>query len=76
MTRDKATQRVQTLREITVERGATLHEASTAAALAAQLTARYGLARPAAIRHDVARYATSASADRRSPRSLRFVAFA
>lgn len=64
------------LREITVERGATAHEAATATALAAQLTERYGLDRPAPVGHGVARYATSARADRRSPRSLRFVAFA
>lgn len=77
MTRDKAIERVGKLRHITVERGATVHEATTAAALAAQLTERYGLDRPARAGHDVEheRYATSARADRRSPRSLRFVAF-
>ncbi len=76
MTQDTAIERVRKLREITVERGATLHEASTAAALAARLSERYGLDRPAPMRHDVARYAASARADRRSPRALRFVAFA
>lgn len=76
VTQDKAIERVRRLREITVERGATLHEATTAAALAAQLTERHGLDRPASSRHDVARYATSAGDDRRSSRSLRFVAFA
>lgn len=76
MTTDRAIERVRKLREITVERGATLHEATTAAALAAQLTERYGLGRPAPIRSDVARYAATARTDRRSPRSLRFVAFA
>jgi hypothetical protein len=76
VTRDKAIERVTKLREITVERGATVHEATTAAALAAQLTERYGLERPAPMRHDVARYAAGARADRRAPRSLRFVAFA
>lgn len=76
MTQDGAIERVRKLREITVERGATLHEAASAAALAARLTERYGLDRPAAMRHDVARYAASSRTDRRSPRSLRFVAFA
>ncbi len=76
MTAAKAIERVRKLREITVERGATLHEATTAAELAAQLSERYGLDRPAPLRQDVARYAASARADRRSPRSLRFVAFA
>ena len=77
MTRDKAIERVGKLRHITVERGATVHEATAAAALAAQLTARYGLDRPARAVHDVEheRYAASARADRRSPRALRFVAF-
>lgn len=64
------------LREVTVERGATQHEAATASALAEQLSARFGLDRPAAFRHQVARYSTSATTDRRSARSLRFVAFA
>jgi hypothetical protein len=76
VTRDKAIERVGKLREITVARGATVHEATTAAALAAQLTERYGLQRPLSAGRDVARYATSARADRRSPRSLRFVASA
>ncbi len=71
-----AISRVSKLRKITVERGATSHEAATAGALAAQLSERFGLIRPAAIHSQVARYATSATADRRSPRSLRLVAFA
>ncbi|CAN5189587.1 hypothetical protein BH20ACT16_BH20ACT16_03530 [soil metagenome] len=76
MTRDKAIERVRKLREITVERGATAAESVTAAALAGRLVERFGLERPAPVRHGVARYATSARADRRSARSLRFVAFA
>ncbi len=90
MTRDKAIQRVGKLREVTVERGATPHEAATAMALAAHLSQRHGLDRPAvaapaapaavaprpAIRRpQVAHYASSARTDRRSSRSLRFVAF-
>lgn len=80
MTAAKAIERVRKLREITVERGATLHEATTAAELAAQLSERHGLDRPATRRPEIARYTASASAsasgERRSPRSLRFVAFA
>lgn len=64
------------LREISVERGATLHEATAAATLAAQLSERHGLDRPATRRPEIARYAASAPTDRRSARSLRFVAFA
>ena len=80
MTKDKAVERVGKLREITVARGATVHEAATAAALAAQISARFRLdgaapSRPAALRPQVARYARSAQVDRRSSRSLRFVAF-
>jgi hypothetical protein len=67
---------VSKLREITVERGATPHEAASASALAAQLVERYGLDGPAPDCEPVARYAASAAGDRRSPRSLRFVAFA
>jgi hypothetical protein len=80
MTRDKAIKRVGKLREVTVARGATEHEAATATALAAQISARFGLdhparTRPAERRPEVASYATSGPADRRSSRSLRFVAF-
>ena len=81
MTREKAIERVGKLREVTVARGATAHEAATATALAAQLSTRFGLDRPAAIvrpavmRPQVARYARSVPTDRRSSRSLRFVAF-
>jgi hypothetical protein len=66
---------VRKLREITVQRGATQHEQATAHALAAQLTARLGLDRPVARREQVVRYG-AAGVDRRSARSLRFVAFA
>lgn len=76
MTRDNAIERVRKLREISVERGATLHEAATAAMLAADLVERYGLQRPVPVGQQVARYAASATGDRRSPRSLRFVASA
>jgi hypothetical protein len=75
MTRDTAIERVSKLQEVTVERGATEHEAATARALAARLGERFGLDRSAATRPQVARYAASARADRRSSRSLRFVAF-
>lgn len=76
VTRDKAIERVRKLRQVTVERGATQHEAATASALAGRLSARFGLHRPVALRQHVAGYATNAPADRRSSRSLRFVAFA
>ena len=76
VTRDRAIDRVRKLRSVTVARGATPHEAATAAALAARLSAQFGLDGPVAAGPQVARYATSAKADRRSPRSLRFVAFA
>jgi len=77
VTRPEAIERVRKLREIAVERGATQHEAATACALAAQLSARFGLDRPVALREPVARYAAAgAGGDRRSARSLRFVAFA
>lgn len=76
MTKAAATERVNKLREICVERGATTHEAATAQALAARLCARYGIDRPTAAAAHVARYAASARGDRRSARSLRFVAFA
>jgi hypothetical protein len=75
MTQDQAIARVSKLREVTVERGATEHEAATARALAAQIGERFGLDRPVVRRPQVARYATSARADRRSSRSLRFVGF-
>jgi hypothetical protein len=81
MTRDRAIERVGKLREVTVARGATEPEAATAVALAAQISARFGLDRPAPAgpvrrRPQVARYTGSAPADRRSSRSLRFVGFA
>jgi len=79
VTRDKAIDRVRKLRSVTVARGATRHEAATAAALAARLSAHFGLdgqlatAPVPAPARSSARYATG---DRRSPQSLRFVAFA
>ena len=63
------------LREISVQRGATEHEAASALALAAQLSERFGLDRPVAVSERVARY-DATGRDRRSPRSLRFVVFA
>jgi len=74
VTRDRAIARLSKLREITVERGATQHEAAAARALAAQLSARFGLERDVAIRPQVVCYAKSATTDRRSPQSLRLVA--
>jgi len=73
VTRDKAIDRVGKLRSVTVERGATHHEAATAAALAARLSAHFGLDGSVAAGPAHARYVTG---DRRSPQSLRFVAFA
>lgn len=58
------------LRAVTVQRGASPHEAATAAAIAARLSARLGSDEPAA------NAPAPALADRRSSRSLRFVAFA
>jgi hypothetical protein len=73
VTRDAAIERMSKLRAVTVERGASPHEAATAAVIAARLSARLGAGAPAAAGPATARYATG---DRRSPRSLRFVAFA
>jgi hypothetical protein len=70
MTDEEVIQRVAKLRAVTVQRGASPHEAATAAAIAARLSARLGRDRP------VAATAAPAPGDRRSPRSLRFVAFA
>jgi hypothetical protein len=75
VTRQKAIERVRKLREISVQRGATPQEAATAVALAAQLSARFGLDQPVAVSEHVARYGATGR-DRRSARSLRFVAFA
>lgn len=75
MTKAMAIERVRKLREICVERGATPHEAATAAALAARLSARFGLEPPTAAGPQVARYAASTRSDRRSAGSMRFVAF-
>lgn len=68
VTDDKVIQRVAKLRAVTVQRGASPHEAATAAAIAARLSARLGGDGPVAT--------APAPGDRRSPRSLRFVAFA
>jgi hypothetical protein len=76
VTRARASERVSKLRTITVERGATPHYAPWGSAVAALLAERYGLDRPAPVAAYVARYAAGAGADRRSPRSLRFVAHA
>jgi hypothetical protein len=65
---DKAIERVAKLRAVTVQRGASPHEAANAAAIAARLSARLG--------DDAPVTPASALGDRRSPRSLRFVAFA
>jgi hypothetical protein len=77
-----ANERLRKLRAVTVERGATAHEAATASALADRLAARLRLDRcspapcaPRVLRPQVAHYAASARADRRSAGSLRFVAF-
>ncbi len=67
---DKAIARVAKLRAVTVQRGASPHEAATAAAIAARLSARLAGDGP------VATAPAPALGDRRSPRSLRFVAFA
>jgi hypothetical protein len=81
MTSDKAIERVTKLRAVTVERGATAHEAATARALADHIVARFGLDRAPTPRQQVmprpqvAHYAASARTDRRSARSMRFVAF-
>ena len=72
VTDDKAIQRVAKLRAVTVQRGASPHEAATAAVIAARLSARLAGDGPGAS----APAPAPAPADRRSPRSLRFVAFA
>ena len=80
-------ERVDKLRTITVERGATRHEQDTARGLAIAIGARYGLQRPAAPAaagrhaHDcrspiAAAYARSTRTDRRAAGSRRFVVFA
>lgn len=66
------------LRAITVERGATRHEAATAATRAQELVARFGLDGrlvPPPSRA-VREYAVGVMGDRRSARSLRFVGLA
>ena len=77
VTREQAIERVRKLQAVTVQRGATEHEAAAAAERAARLCARFGLTRtPAPAAAATQTYATAARTDRRSPRSLRFVGFA
>jgi hypothetical protein len=71
VTRDKTIERVSRLRAVTVQRGASPYEAATAAVIAARLSARLAVGAPGA-----PALAPQATGDRRSPRSLRFVAFA
>jgi hypothetical protein len=73
VTADKTIERVLKLRAVTVQRGASPAEAATAAALAARLSARLAVD---AVRASAPAPAPYATGDRRSPRSLRFVAFA
>jgi hypothetical protein len=73
VTRDRTIERLVKLRAVTVQRGASPSEAATAAALAARLSARLAIDAARAAALAPAPYATG---DRRSPRSLRFVAFA
>lgn len=78
MTRDQAIQRVRKLQAVTIARGATEHEAAAARDRAARLIERFGLighAPACSARPAVAGYAAAARMDRRSSRSLRFVAF-
>jgi hypothetical protein len=76
VTREQAIERVRKLQAVTVQRGATKFEAASAAERAARLVARFGLRQPAAPALAPARaYAAAARHDRRSSRSLRFVAF-
>jgi hypothetical protein len=79
MTREQAMQRVRKLQAVTVQRGATPAEAAAAAGRATRILARFAPPPPpplAPARTPAQAYATSARADRRSPRSLRFVGFA
>jgi hypothetical protein len=81
VTREQAIERVRKLHAVTVQRGATEHEAAVAAERATRLAARFGLSRPASapapahasIRRATQSYATAARTDRRAARSLRFV---
>jgi hypothetical protein len=76
VTREQAMRRVHKLRAVTVQRGATPAEAATAAERAARLLDRFAAQEPARPRPLAQAYAAAARADRRSPRSLRFVGFA
>jgi hypothetical protein len=73
VTRDKTIERVSKLRAVTVQRGASPYEAATAAVIAARLSARLAVDAAGATTPAPGLHATG---DRRSPRSLRFVAFA
>jgi hypothetical protein len=82
VTREQAIERVRKLQAVTVQRGATEHEAAVAAERAARLAARFGLApapapspaRPhAPVRTATQTYAAAARTDRRAAGSLRFV---
>jgi hypothetical protein len=76
MTREHAMQRVRKLQAVTVQRGATPAEAAAAADRAARIVARFEQHRPVVPAPAAQAYASAARADRRSPRSLRFVGFA
>jgi len=76
VTREQAIERISKLGAVTVARGATEHEAAAARDRAARLVERFGLGAPVRVsRPAVAGYASAARTDRRSSRSLRFVAF-
>jgi hypothetical protein len=81
VTREQAIERIRKLQAVTVQRGATEHEAAAAAERAARLAARFGLSPALAPAHAPGRtatqtYAKGARTDRRTPGSLRFVRFA
>jgi hypothetical protein len=80
VTREQAIERVRKLQAVTVQRGATEHEAAVAAERAARLAARFGLAPAPApaqpyapVRTVTQTYAAAARMDRRAAGSLRFV---
>ncbi|HUR84141.1 MAG TPA: DUF2786 domain-containing protein [Solirubrobacteraceae bacterium] len=75
MTRDQAIDRVRKLQAVTVARGATAHEAAAARDRAARLVEWFGLGAPPPAPEALQGYAAAARMDRRSSRSLRFVAF-
>jgi hypothetical protein len=88
VTREQAIERVRKLQAVTVQRGATEHEAAVAAERAASLAARFGPAPAPALapvpapvpaqphaplRTVTQTYAAAARTDRRAAGSLRFV---